>query len=501
MVGRSPARVPAGAGLTVDLRRVRSPLGVLIEWGETYGTDFSIHLSDDGTAFREVGRIETGNGGVDNFWWRSTSARFVRMTVHKASSPDGAIVNELKLRILNKDRMPIGALERMATEGRGELYPQALLGRQIYWTVLGELKRPEDAIFDEFGSIEPHRSAPQTCALLRVNGALHGTPGCDAMRHSLAAGSLPIPTVAWSAEGVELQTTAVALGGEAILEYRVVNLNQSRADASLLLMVWPLQVDPYWQHGGHAAVNSLIIHGCQVSVNAKRYATLSREPDFVTVGDLREHDLIRSLEGGPRQTGRECRSNSALVAAAVEFAFSLEPGEAATVVIGSPMRERVRSQDIHDFGRLRERAMRMWRRKLGPRRISVGDADVADAVEAQTAFILVNATRHSFKPGPRNYDRTWIRDGSAQALALLWGGLVGDAQEYVLWYAQRVQPDGLVPPILNVDGTVNRGYGSNIEFDAQGEFVGIAASVYKSQQGSRVPGLNIRTRSSGVPIS
>ena len=37
----------------------------------------------------------------------------------------------------------------------------------------------------------------------------------------------------------------------------------------------------------------------------------------------------------------------------------------------------------------------------------------------------------------------------------------------------------MVPPILNVDGTVNRGYGSNIEFDAQGEFIGIAADVYR----------------------
>lgn len=36
-----------------------------------------------------------------------------------------------------------------------------------------------------------------------------------------------------------------------------------------------------------------------------------------------------------------------------------------------------------------------------------------------------------------------------------------------------------MPPILNVDGTVNEGYGSNIEYDAQGEFVGIAADVYR----------------------
>ena len=94
-------------------------------------------------------------------------------------------------------------------------------------------------------------------------------------------------------------------------------------------------------------------------------------------------------------------------------------------------------------------------------------------------MILVNATEHAFKPGPRNYDRTWICDGSSQALALLWAGLIKEAKTYVLWYAKRVERSGLVPPILNPDGSLNRGYGSNIEFDAQGEFVGIAADVYR----------------------
>ena len=127
----------------------------------------------------------------------------------------------------------------------------------------------------------------------------------------------------------------------------------------------------------------------------------------------------------------------------------------------------------------RDSVAKAWRKKLGPRKITVGDPEVSDTVEAQTALILVNATRAAFRPGPRNYDRVWIRDGSSQALALLWAGLIEEAEAYVLWYAKRVEPNGLAPPILNVDGTINRGYGSNIEFDAQGEFVGIAADVYR----------------------
>src|SRR5262245_56327940 len=125
VLGHAPIKLPPGESITVDFGYVRSPLGALIEWGETYGTVFSVHLSDDGQSFREMGRIATGDGGSDSFWWRSTTSRYFRLTVHDANSPEGAVINELKLRILNKDRMPIGQLERAALAGRGDLYPQA----------------------------------------------------------------------------------------------------------------------------------------------------------------------------------------------------------------------------------------------------------------------------------------------------------------------------------------------------------------------------------------
>jgi F5/8 type C domain len=67
VLGHAPIKLPPGESVTVDFGRVRSPLGAFIEWGEDYGTIFSVHLSDDGTTFREVGRIETGDGDSDSF--------------------------------------------------------------------------------------------------------------------------------------------------------------------------------------------------------------------------------------------------------------------------------------------------------------------------------------------------------------------------------------------------------------------------------------------------
>ncbi len=478
-LGHAPVRLPLGESITVDFGWVRSPLGAFIEWGEDYGTVFSVHLSDDGESFREVGRIETGDGGSDSFWWRSTTARYFRLTVHEASAPEGAVVNELKLRVLNKDRMPIGQLERAALAGRGDLYPQSLLGRQVYWTVLGDFDQEEEALFDEHGNLEPQRGAGQTMPFLRLNGVLHGAAASPGLSQSLAEGSLPVPTVVWSAEDIELRITALAHAGQAMAEYRVVNRSRTTKKGALVLAARPVQVNPYWQHGGHAAINAIAVDGALLSVNDKPYAAFSTKPGSVAIADFDGGDVIRFVEAAAHATASSLRSGSGLLSAAAEFPFALRPGRSVALLASFPMRDGVAPRAETDFHAVRNAVVQRWRDKIGRRRITVGDREVSDTVEAQTALILVNATRFAFKPGPRNYDRTWIRDGSSQALALLWAGLMEEAKDYVLWYSKRIYAHGLVPPILNVDGTVNRGYGSDIEFDAQGEFVGIAADVYR----------------------
>lgn len=478
-LGHGPILLPIGGSVTVDFGYERYPLGALIEWGATYGTDFSVHLSDDGQHFREVGRITTGNGDTDSFWWRSTTSRYFRLTVHEADSPEGAIVNELKLRLLNKDRMPVGQLERGARAGRGDLYPQALLGRQVYWTAIGEEARPEEALFDEYGNLEPRYESGQITPLLRLGGALHGVPASANIKQSLVDGSLPIPNVTWLIKEIEVQATALAQAGEALVEYRITNKGRAAQDGALVLAVRPVQINPYWQHGGHAVINAISAEGRRLFVNDRSFGAFSSNPDVVTVAEFDNGDVVKLIENAPQQTSHSLRSGSGLLSAACEFNFALQPGSSAAIVLSCAMRDDVAPREEVDFNALRKEVCANWRDKIGPRKISVGDREVSDTVEAQTALILINATEYAYKPGPRNYDRTWIRDGSSQALALLWAGFFDEAKSYVVWYSKRIYENGMVPPILNPDGSVNQGYGSNIEFDAQGEFVGIAADVYR----------------------
>jgi hypothetical protein len=325
VLGHASVRLPLGESVTVDFGYVRSPLGALIEWGETYATVFSVELSDNGESFRKVGHMNTGDGGVDNFWWPSTNSRYLRITVHAANSPDGAIVNELKLRILNKDRMPIGQLERAAMAGPRQLYPQALVGRQVYWTALGEFDQGQQALFDEYGNLEPQRGSPQISPLLRLGGVLHGAPECVEIHHSLVDGSLPIPSVTWSVLDVELRATALAHRCQALVEYQITNRSRTTQTGALVLAVRPVQINPYWQHGGHAIISVIAAEGRQVWVNDRPYVEFSSEPAAVAVADFDQGDVINLIENAPQQTGRKLRSDSGLLSAACEFSFSLEP--------------------------------------------------------------------------------------------------------------------------------------------------------------------------------
>src|SRR6185312_5684654 len=156
----------------------------------------------------------------------------------------------------------------------------------------------------------------------------------------------------------------LAHAGEALVEYRITNRARRRKSGSLVLAVRPVQVNPYWQHGGHAAINAIGVEGRQVSVNDRCYAALSQEPDFVTIADFHDGDVVRLIEKGSRRTARKRRSDSALLSGAFEIA--------------APMRDRIAPRADRDFGIVRETVIRNWREKIGPRKITVGDREVSD---------------------------------------------------------------------------------------------------------------------------
>ncbi|MFH7617739.1 hypothetical protein, partial [Pseudomonas syringae group genomosp. 7] len=78
---------------------------------------------------------------------------------------------------------------------------------------------------------------------------------------------------------------------------------------------------------------------------------------------------------------------------------------------------------------------------------------LVDMLRAQAAYMLINQTGPAMQPGPRNYNRSFIRDGMATSAVLLRMGEARVARDYLAWYSEHgVHANGLVSPILNDDG-------------------------------------------------
>lgn len=329
-------------------------------------------------------------------------------------------------------------------------------------------------------------------------------------------------------------TTASARAAVALVRHRLTNTGATRIAGRLNLVVRPIQVSPPWQNAGLAPIHSLSIEGgtaprgdaptatvpprgdaLAVTTVAAPHAdapgaaaTLVRvngEPLFLSLtppaaggaaafGAHGETEVTRDVVAGRVPSARNATDGDGLAAGVLAYDVDLAPGAHADVVLAVPLDGGTAAGDLAPtlgslvpaaFDTLAARVEADWQARLGGVGLSLPDRSIVDTVRAQAAYMLLNQTGHALQAGPRNYDRSFIRDGSATAASLLRLGMPSVAREYLRWFATHaVHENGLVSPILNGDGTVNRGFGSDIEYDSQGEFLWLVAEIARLDGGA-----------------
>jgi len=99
---------------------------------------------------------------------------------------------------------------------------------------------------------------------------------------------------------------------------------------------------------------------------------------------------------------------------------------------------------------------------------------MARTLKTTLAYILINRDGPRLHPGPRNYARSWIRDGALTSAALLQMGFTQEPREFIKWYAPYQLPDGKIPCCVDQNGA-----DPVAENDSNGEFVFAVAEVYR----------------------
>lgn len=520
-VGAGAKRLARGAGeatLVLDFPRPWQTAGLLVDWAGAHGAATLEARGADGrwTAFA----ADPLAAQSASSWLGARAPADVRGFRLRVARDGDAVPAIARVRLLGPAQVltPMKRYQVAASRGDKALFPASLHMRQTYWTVVGIPAGRQKSIFDEYGNLEAFKGAPLVQAIWRDAGGRSAAADGHAPVQSLREGWMPMPTVRWAAQpGVEVDSQAIAVEQDGqpvtLLRHRVRNTGQAPVRGTIALLVRPMQMNPPWQNGGLSSIESIAVDGARdaatVQVNGRTLLHSLTPVDARGAAPFGEHgetEITRAVAAGTLPAQPAARDPDGLAAAALRYDVSLAPGAAQDIVVAFPLgtqRADARTGRVPEAPRLDVAALRagkrdpgaafdaladgvaaQWDSRFARVGVSLPDRRLVDMLRAQGAYMLLNQAGHAMQPGPRNYNRAFIRDGAATAAVLLRMGQKDVAREFLRWYGEHaLRPSGLVSPILNEDGSNWTGYGSDIEYDSQGQYIGLVADVARLDGG------------------
>ena len=508
---------PAADGtrqLQIDLPKPMSVAGLEVAWKDTpraaklegreAGSDRWIVLAEDPRAYGDSAFLADSQA-------RTLSA--LRLSVRGEGTQAPTLQ---RLRLIGPKRVmtAMKRYELAASREHRALFPSSLHQQQVYWTAVGIPAGRQKSVLDEFGHVEAFKGAPLVQPVWRdASGRASAANADTSITHALRDGWMPMPTVQWSPQpGLELTTAAIAIEQRGapvtLVRYRLRNTGTTPVAGSFNLLTRPMQVSPPWQNGGPSPIRDIAVgrgDAAQVAVNGRtlfQSLTPVARASASAFGAHGEDEITGLLMADALPDAQQAHDDSGLAAGQLGYDVALAPGATQDIVIAFALGEAridpakpLPAAPVIDmeglvgdgaFDTLSDQIAAQWQARLGRIGLSLPDASLVDMLRAQAAYMLINQSGHAMQPGPRNYNRSFIRDGAATAATLVRMGMPKTARDYLQWYAgHAVHENGLVSPILNDDGSVNTGFGSDIEYDSQGQFIWLVAELARLDGGAR----------------
>jgi hypothetical protein len=487
--------------LEFDLGTVKGTGGIRIDWGEGYAEEADVALSRDGAQWETVGGVTEGTGKFDVIMHARKEARYIRLTINEAAGAKPPAITEITLRGPNEVMSPLALFQLAAEKAEAGVYPDHLRRRQVYWTLSGLPRDSEESLLDEYGNLEPTAGSPSVMPYIYLAGeGLITALDADDVSQSLVADYLPVPSVAWRTPRFKMDVEAITRGTLAdsatYVRYTIENTGEEVLSGRFYLAVRPVQINPDWQHGGLAPIRSIAFSdesaAPAVLVNDKPFIYTLTPAETFGARAFERGDIGENLVRDALPPVLELKDAGDYLSGALAWTLNVPSGGKQSFVVAAPLHDS--TVDIQSFTstgngqqvpppaaftRHKQRVVNAWRKQIDRVKIGIPQKEVIDTMMSQVGYILINQDGVSIQPGSRNYKRAWIRDGGLTSAALLRMGLFEPVRDYLAWYADRVQPNGWVPPILNNDGTINKGFGWDNEYDSQGEFVFIMMDYYR----------------------
>ncbi|HUI28324.1 MAG TPA: discoidin domain-containing protein [Candidatus Kryptonia bacterium] len=475
----------------IDFTQVRDYGGLVIDWDpDDYATAYLVRASDDGQNWTTLYSTTTNGGGRNYIYAPDAASRFIRLDLQQSSRGQGYGIREVRVKPFAFSRSLNEFFAAIAADAPIGTFPKYFIGKQTYWTVVGVDGAEHKALMNEEGMIEIEEGGVSIEPFLYLDGRLV-TWNDVRTTQELARGYLPIPTVTWHDEGMTLSVTAFAGGkaGDSTLfaHYRIDNSTDQHRGVDLLLAIRPFQVLPPWQSlniiGGVTPIRELLFAPRTVWVNQDRAIVSLTPPDHFGAARFEEGLVTDFLAQDKLPPRTRITDSFGYGSGALQYHLSVPPGDHQDVYIAIPFHEANRFETSVDadgapayFAAQLETVGRNWESVLD--HVDFQLPSTADAIirtlKSTLAYILINRDGATLRPGPRNYARSWIRDGAMMSAALLSMGSVAPVRDFARWFAQHQLADGRIPCCVDA-----RGSDPTPEYDSDGEFIYTVAEYYR----------------------
>jgi hypothetical protein len=370
-------------------------------------------------------------------------------------------------------------LHTMAAESPEGAFPKYWLRRQTLLTPAGSPVGGPRAMVNEEGLIETDEAGFSLEPFLHDEDGLKSWAQVEITR-SLEKGWMPLPVVRWETGPLALTITArsgLATTGRALVAcYELENRSSAPRSVRLHIVVRPFQATPPWQRhgllGGKSPITAIGFEGSICRVNQTRAVVALDPPSHVGAQPFAAGRLFQRLAANTPPEEVDIVDPLGSAEAVFTFDLNLAPGERSTRTFLIPFGTVERRQTIEAVECSAGKAREEWRAALGGTRFDVPPTwnDAAETWRAAAAHILVNRERFALHPGPRRYNRAWIRDGVVMGAALARAGDLRAFTDFIDWYGLWNREDGLVPCCVDRNGA-----DWLIEYDSLGQWLyGIA---------------------------
>ena len=457
--------------------------------------EIQLESPDDGDirAAQDLVKENCINGGDTQYLiFPDGRLKSVRLSWHaNGSAKDNGIS---KVRFLDPSfaESPNERYRVIAGDERSGLYPPYFLGEPVNWTVIGTDGGYHKALMSDRGVVELDKQSLSVEPFIFCYGKL--LTWAEAMTtQSLEQERLPIPTVTlnYPEEKLRLDVTAFADAdknqSQLSVRYRLSNFRDKPVQVQLLLAARPFQVLPPWQDlnmtGGVVAKSSFLRDGG--AVNAQRVRSDGGElktivpitspfaPALAHEGALTAEKPNEWTVFGPPNADilnfNQPEGTSILTIPAAGF---VDAWASSGFEVGS----RVENASSRDLDQRLSTTIRGWQRKLSNLQLILPESakHLTDSFYANTGYILVNRHGPGLQPGSRTYDRTWIRDGSLEATALLYTGHADVVKQFLDWFKGFQYENGKIPCCVD-----SRGPDPVPENDSHGQYLYAVATYHR----------------------